>query len=236
LRLLSPRLADACDLADDPLVAPARVLAGKTKHQCTNLLRDRGPTRCLSGVRPAFPHKLAMPAKQRVWTNEERRPARPAQQPAGGSQEHPVALVQPRASDLAAKNRELVAQDHDLELLELTRAQPQCRNRQRTSKKQVQQRYDQAAALPRPESKEADSTIANPTPPHRLERQNELRTPRAPRAPFAVSLRWRGGRRGWSSPSSPLGFRLSCSSGCGGRRPSSASTSARSPPPRSTPS
>jgi len=38
-----------------------------------------------------------------------------------------------------------VAEHHDLELLELARAHPQRRNRQHTSKQQVQQRYDQAA-------------------------------------------------------------------------------------------
>ena len=87
-----------------------------------------------------------MPAQQRVRTNEERRPAPSAQQPAGRSQEHPVPVVQLRTSDLAAKNGELVAQHYDLELLELPRAQPQRRYRQSTLKQQVQQRHDQAAA------------------------------------------------------------------------------------------
>jgi hypothetical protein len=85
--------------------------------------------------------------------NEERRPARPAQQSTGRSKEHPVCLVQPRTRDLAAKNRQLVAQYHDLELLELTRAQPQCRDRQYTAKQKVQQRYDQAAASLHPNPK-----------------------------------------------------------------------------------
>src|SRR6266542_1289809 len=138
-------LTDACELTDDPLVAPPRVLPGKTKHQRTNLLGDRGPTRSPSSVRPPFPHKLAMPAKQRIRANEERWPARPAQQLAGCRQEHPISLVQPRTNDLAAKNGEFVAQHHDLELLVLPRAQPQRRNRQHASKQQVQQRYDQAA-------------------------------------------------------------------------------------------
>jgi len=130
-----------------------RVLPGKTKHQRTNLVGDRRPTRSPSGVRPSFPHKLAMPAKQRVRTNEERGPARPAQQPAGCSQEHPVSLVQPRTSDPAAENGEFVAWHNDLELLELARAQSQRRNRQHTSKQQVQQRYDQAVPSLHPNPK-----------------------------------------------------------------------------------
>ncbi len=146
-------LTDTSELADDALVAPTRILTRKTKHQLTDLLRDRGPTRWPSGVGPPFPYKLAMPAKQRVRANEERRPARPAKQPAGRSQEHPVSLLQPWTSDLAAKNPELVAQHHDLELLELTRAQTQRRDCQRTPKQQIQQRHEQAAASLHPNPK-----------------------------------------------------------------------------------
>jgi hypothetical protein len=60
--------------------------------------------------------------------------------------EHPVSLVQPRTGDLAAKNRQLVSKHHDLELLELARAQPQRRHREPTPEQQVQQRHDQEAA------------------------------------------------------------------------------------------
>jgi hypothetical protein len=99
---------DACELSDDPLVAPTRVLPGKTKHQCTNLLGDRGPTRSPSAIRPPFPHKLAMPAKQRVRTNEERLPASHAQQLAGCSGRPDLSRL---AADErpAAKNGEFVA-------------------------------------------------------------------------------------------------------------------------------
>jgi hypothetical protein len=38
---------------------------------------------------------------------------------------------------MAAKNREFVSEHHDLELLELARAQPQRRHRKRTPKQQV---------------------------------------------------------------------------------------------------
>jgi hypothetical protein len=46
-----------------------------------------------------------------------------------------------------------MAQDDDLKLLELTRAQPPSRDRQHTSKQQVQQRYDQVAASLQPNPK-----------------------------------------------------------------------------------
>jgi hypothetical protein len=72
-----------------------------------------------------------MPTQQRVRAHEER-PALSAQQLAGRSKEDAVTLIQPRTRDLAAKNREFVAEHHDLELLELARAQTQRRHRKRT--------------------------------------------------------------------------------------------------------
>jgi hypothetical protein len=90
-----------------------------------------------------------MPTQQCVRTDEER-PARPAKQLAGRSKEDTVTLVQPRTGDLTAQNRQFVAEHHDLQLLELARAQPQRRHRKRTPEQQVQQRHDQEAASLRP--------------------------------------------------------------------------------------
>jgi hypothetical protein len=101
-----------------------------------------------------------MPAQQSVRANEERRPARSAEQSAGRSQENAVTLVQPRLGDLAAKNCEFVSEHHDLELLELARAQPQRRHGKHTPKQQIQQRCDQTQP-PSRESSEADSTSAS---------------------------------------------------------------------------
>jgi hypothetical protein len=81
---LSQDLRDACrrgshahtgELTNDSLVAPARVLTRKPQHQRNDIIRDRWSARPPSSVRPPFPHKLAMPAEQRVRANEERRPA-----------------------------------------------------------------------------------------------------------------------------------------------------------------
>jgi hypothetical protein len=129
--------SDACQLTDDSLVAPASVLVRKAQNQLAGLRRHRRPTRPLSGIRPPSANKLAMPAKQRLRANEEGRTARTAQQPAGRRQKHSVTPIQPRPSHLAAKNRELVAQHHDLEFLELARAETERRHRQRTPKEQL---------------------------------------------------------------------------------------------------
>src|SRR5216117_3068837 len=81
--------ADTGEFTDDPLVAPARVLAREPQHQRTELLGDRRSRRPPSRTRPPFPHKLAMPTQQRVRADEER-PALSTQQLAGRSKEDAV--------------------------------------------------------------------------------------------------------------------------------------------------
>jgi hypothetical protein len=147
-------LTYTCEFTDDPLVAPARVLTRESQHELTDLLRDCGASRSRSRVRPPSPYKLAVPTQQRVRLNEKRRPARPAEKPAGRGKENPVGLVQPRTGDLAAKNREFVSEHHDLELLELAGAKTQRRERKRTPKQQVHQRHHHEAVPLRSKPKE----------------------------------------------------------------------------------
>jgi hypothetical protein len=96
---------------------------------------------------PASPNKLAMPMQQGVWTHEERWPS--SEEPAGCSEKHTIGILQTRASDLAAKNRELVSKHDDLELLELTRPETQRRHRERTPKEQIHKRDKQEQARPK---------------------------------------------------------------------------------------
>src|SRR6266542_1579749 len=163
--------AHTCQLTDDQLVAPTWVLAGKAQHQLMDLFRHRRPTRSPSSVRPPSPYKLAMPAQQRVGTNEERLPVRAGQNPAGRREEHPVSLVQARTGDLAAKNRKFVSKHHDLELLELARAYSQRRHRKHTPKQEVQQRHDQeAASLHRVQKEPTLRSRTSSDPPGRIRR------------------------------------------------------------------
>ena len=112
-------------LADDPLIPPAWVLTGNPQHELADVLRRRGSAGTAPRVGPPSPNKPAMPTQQRVRADEERLPARSPQKPAGRSQEDTVAVLQTRAGDLPAKNRQLVSKHNDLELLELTRTQTQ---------------------------------------------------------------------------------------------------------------
>ena len=55
--------ADTRQLADDPLITPARVLTRKPQHQLTSRVRDRRSAWRPAFVRPPSPYQLAMPAK-----------------------------------------------------------------------------------------------------------------------------------------------------------------------------
>ncbi len=145
--------AHTSQLTDDPLIAPTRVLTGNPQDEFAGAPRDRGPAGTAPRVGPPSLHKPAMPTQQRVRTDEERLLARSLQEPAGRGQKDPVGLLQTGTSDLTAKNRQLVAEHDDLELLELTRTQTQGRHRERPPKQQIHQRHQQGQT---PSDQDAD--------------------------------------------------------------------------------
>jgi len=58
-----------------------------------------------------------MPAKERLRADKEGRPARAREHPAQGSHEHPVAAAKAWPGRLALQHRELMAKDHDLDVV-----------------------------------------------------------------------------------------------------------------------
>jgi hypothetical protein len=58
-----------------------------------------------------------MPAQQRLRPDEERVPGAARQHPAEGRQQQPVVGLDARPVDLAAKDRQLVAEHENLQLL-----------------------------------------------------------------------------------------------------------------------
>ena len=65
----------------------------------------------------------AMPTKQGLRGDEERRPAPPGQQQVCGSQKGAIGRPESRPRDLATQDRELVTEYDDLELLVFGRAE-----------------------------------------------------------------------------------------------------------------
>jgi hypothetical protein len=113
-RDVDPQLAQ---LADDPHVAPAAVLARQPQDQRAQLTTARRPSPTAVRIRPATSHQPAMPAQQRLRMHQESAPAAPRNHPAQRRKQQPVLRLEPRLADLTAKNRQLVPEHENLELL-----------------------------------------------------------------------------------------------------------------------
>jgi hypothetical protein len=105
--------AEAVQLAGDPLVAPARILAREAKHQLADLPADRRPA-APTVVGPTAVDESSVPAQQRRRRNHERPPARSRQQPTRSSQKDTIGLRQLRTICLPTKYRQLMPQHDDL--------------------------------------------------------------------------------------------------------------------------
>jgi len=141
-------IADAqpVDLAGDPLVTPARVLAREAEDEFADRVADRRSTKP-AGVRPAARNQAAMPTKQRGGRHHEQAPAAPGQQPACGREQHPVAGAQLRPAHLPPQHRQLMPQHDDLRLPELFRTGPVERELQQAAQRQIAKRPEQEQLL-----------------------------------------------------------------------------------------
>jgi len=58
-----------------------------------------------------------VPAQQRLRAHDKRRPTRARQNPADRRHEQPISTAKARPADLAREHRELMAKDHDLDVV-----------------------------------------------------------------------------------------------------------------------
>src|SRR5262249_41427202 len=99
------RDSDAClaQLAGDPQVAPARVLAGEAQDQLAYIGVDPRPARAAVRVCPAASEQSAMPGQQRLRPHRERGPGAARKHPAKRGQQHSVVRLEARPPDLARR-------------------------------------------------------------------------------------------------------------------------------------
>jgi hypothetical protein len=95
--------AELAQLADDPQVPPARILAREPQDQLPHLTADRRASRASVRVGPAASDKPAMPAQERLRPHQESVPAGPRQHAAQRRKKQPIARLEPRSADLTAK-------------------------------------------------------------------------------------------------------------------------------------
>jgi len=137
--------AEAVELARDPLVAPARVLAGEAQHELLDLASDCWSA-CSPLIRPPLRDQSPVPAQQRGGRDDERPPTCSRQKTAGSGKEDSISGFQLRPSNLATQDTELVAEHDDLQLLELARAEAKCGQLQHTSNNEVHKRDEQGGS------------------------------------------------------------------------------------------
>jgi hypothetical protein len=133
----------------DPHVAPVGVLPSETDDQAARLGWQRRTTG--STTSPPSPKQRPVPAAKRPRTHCEARPPLRREQPARGRQERPVDARVTRPLPSPPEDRELVSQDHDLEISLATAPDEQP---EQPAQKPVQQtsRHDTQSEPERPQS------------------------------------------------------------------------------------
>src|SRR5919198_4369286 len=132
--------------------------------------------------------ELASAAKQRVRLDGEARPGRPWKRAAQRRQQRAIRARQPPPDTLAAQDRQLMAEEQDLQLLRATRPRQQPHQREQIPHDEIQKRPEQARAFPR---RWREGRRYRPPLPSRREPRTSLRTLRA----RSVQLCWNAAAR-----------------------------------------
>jgi len=96
---------ELAQLADNPHVAPACVLARQPHDQVAHLAFDRRPARPPVRVCPPVSDQAPVPAQQRLRPHRERSPRAARRDSAERRQHEPVARLIPRPTRLASEDR-----------------------------------------------------------------------------------------------------------------------------------
>src|SRR6266508_135491 len=95
-------------LAADPAMAPARILARELKHKLPDIGRHPRPPAPTSRLSPLPAYERLMPAQQRPRRNQKHADRRPRQVTGRGCQQSPISCAKLRLGDLATQNLELM--------------------------------------------------------------------------------------------------------------------------------
>jgi len=151
-----PELAQ---LADDADVAPVAVFARELQDELAHGLLERRPARRSTRVGPATGDKPSMPAQQRLRRDQHRMPRATRQHAAEGRQQETVRRRELRPPRLASQDRQLVAQDENLQLLGAVAAHEQNDQFEQPAGEDINERHDQ-----REPPKDGMPTLSRPSP------------------------------------------------------------------------
>ena len=138
--------AQLAQFPDDPDVASVTVLPRQAQDQLAHLLIERRPAGPPMRVRPTAREHPAVPAQQRLRSDEERLPSATRQHPAERRQHQPVGGGELRPPRLPPQDRQVMPQDEDLELLRAVAARAARRARRAGKRRHRRTRRAQAAS------------------------------------------------------------------------------------------
>src|SRR6266511_332485 len=146
--------AELGQLAADPPMAPARILAREPQHQLANLSRERRPSSPSGGLPPLPAHERAMPTKQRPRRHQQDAQRRPRQVTSDGRQQGSISCATLLPRNLAAENLELVTQHKQLDVFHLQAAAAPNERTKQSPNSEVDEGEDHAPDPPSPRAKE----------------------------------------------------------------------------------
>jgi hypothetical protein len=105
-------------LADDPEIAPPRVLLSETKDERDDLGVERVRSDLVrTRERPVPANELAVPAHQRRWGDKKGGPTLAREKSCERRKHGAISGGEPRTRHLALQHRELMTKDRDLDVL-----------------------------------------------------------------------------------------------------------------------
>jgi hypothetical protein len=132
--------AEASQFADDPPVAPGRVLACEPNNQHLYSTLERRPSRASVRIGPAPLDQLTVPAKQRRRTHRQTPPGAPRQRPRERCEDCPIHGPKRSSPRLAAQNRQLMPEHEDLQLLRALRSAQQHDQLKQPTERHIEER------------------------------------------------------------------------------------------------
>lgn len=121
------------------LVTPAWVLRGHPHDGAGEFIRNGRSSGAAVRIRPVG-HEAPVPAKQCFWANTECRPSFTWQETAQRCKPDPIAVLEVRSRLSTAKDRELVSQHQDLDLLRSAAPEHENGERQHPTDDEIEER------------------------------------------------------------------------------------------------
>jgi hypothetical protein len=137
-------------LARDPRIAPARVLARQPQDELTNATLNRWPSWRTLRLCPAATHQLPVPAEQRLRRHDHPLPASRREKPSKCREEGAIGCSERRPRLLPMEHRQLMPQNNEFDVLGELAALASDEQPQHRGEREVNEGKEHPPMLPEP--------------------------------------------------------------------------------------